>query len=68
MLTLLPPPNAADRCVVAGKQVWATGARYDGDFYNDTMHGQGLLRYENGDQYQGTLFDGQVCERELTGE
>ena len=23
------------------------------------LHGQGLLRYENGDQYEGTFFDGQ---------
>ena len=38
---------------------WATGAKYDGDFYNDMLHGQGLLRYENGDQYEGTFFDGQ---------
>jgi len=27
-----------------GKQIWASGARFDGDFYNDMMHGQGILR------------------------
>ena len=27
-------------------QVWASGAKFDGEFYEDKIHGTGLLRYE----------------------
>jgi len=37
--------------------------KYQGDFFEDELHGQGLLDYKNGDKYEGSflhnLFDGE---------
>ena len=35
-----------------------TGATYSGQFHQGEMHGQGILRYPNGEQYEGTWVEG----------
>ena len=36
-----------------GKQVWKNGDRYEGEWSNDELSGQGVLTYKNGDCYEG---------------
>ena len=35
-----------------------TGATYSGQFHRGEMHGQGILRYPNGEQYEGSWAKG----------
>jgi len=38
-----------------GTLVWADGARYEGDWVNDEMHGNGAIRFPNGSEYRGAF-------------
>lgn len=42
-----------------GYRVFAlSGATYSGQFHRGEMHGQGILRYPNGEQYEGSWAKG----------
>ena len=41
-----------------GVMVWATGTKYDGDWKDGNMHGQGLLVGWEGEYFDGEFIDG----------
>ena len=41
-----------------GVAISSEGHSYTGTFYNDKMHGIGLIRYKDGSQEQGRWKDG----------
>ena len=43
-----------------GKQSWADGSKYEGEWRNGMAHGIGLIQHPNGDQYEGEFMNGQA--------
>ena len=41
--------------VAAGRFLWVVGDSYDGEWADDEMNGEGVMRYKNGNIYTGVL-------------
>ena len=46
-----------------GKNVYASGNKYEGDWKNDEKHGRGLFVLKNGDSCEGDWWGNQILEK-----
>lgn len=59
--TLLTNTTLSAQCISGNCQngkgtfIFESGAKYTGEFHNNTMHGQGILTFSNGDKYLGAF-------------
>lgn len=42
-----------DRICGVGVSVWSDGRRYEGEWYNNCMHGKGIYTWPDGRKYEG---------------
>lgn len=49
-------------CTFDSIETWPNGARYEGEFENDAMHGKGTYWYPDGRRVSGAFQEGQCAD------
>ena len=62
LVMALPPCVNPDSIVTEckGTKIFPNGDKYEGEWKNNKMHGQGTYTYADGEKYVGEYKDGQV--------